>query len=195
MKQFTTLYVGLDVHKESIAVAYVMSDPGAEVIYVGPIGTRQCDIDKMVRRLQSKTAHLIFVYEAGPCGYHLYRSLTGKGFECHVVAPSLIPRKAGDKIKNDRRDAVQLARLARSGDLTPVYVPHTEDEAIRDLCRARHDALQDLKAAKHRLRRLEEALRERGEVLAFHAGGGSAAGPQGCSGDRGRHDCGRTRRP
>lgn len=152
MKQFTTLYVGLDVHKDSIAVAYAGSDPGDEVTYVGPIGTRQCDIDKMVRRLQSKAAHLIFVYEAGPCGYHLYRYLTGKGFECQVVAPSLIPKKAGDKVKNDRRDCVKLARLARSKDLTPVYVPQVEDEAIRDLCRARHDAVQDLKAAKHRLK-------------------------------------------
>jgi transposase len=148
----TTLYVGLDVHKSMITVAYVSGDPGAEVTYVGPIGTRHCDIDKLVRRLQSKAAELIFVYEAGPCGYHLYRYLTGKGLTCHVVAPSLIPRKPGDKVKNDRRDAVQLARLARSGDLTPIYVPTVEDEAIRDLSRAREDAVQDLKAAKFRLK-------------------------------------------
>lgn len=152
MKHSITNYVGLDVHKDSIAVAYVASSQDAEVIYLGPIGTRQCDIDKLIRRLQSKAANLVFVYEAGPCGYGLYRHLTRKGLTCHVVAPSLIPRKTGDKVKTDRRDSVQLARLARSGDLTPVYVPEVEDEAIRDLCRAREDVMKDLKAAKLRLK-------------------------------------------
>ena len=118
-----TLYVGLDVHKDSIAVAYAPEDRGAEVVSLGPIGARQCDIDKLIRRLESKGATPVFVYEAGPCGYGLYRYLTGKGFACHVVAPSLIPRKPGDRVKADRRDAVMLARLLRSGDLTPLYVP------------------------------------------------------------------------
>jgi transposase len=87
-----TLYVGLDVHKDSIAVAYAPDDRGAEVVSLGAIGTRQSDIDKLIRKLQSKGATtLVFVYEAGPCGYGLYRYLTGKGFACHVVAPSLIP--------------------------------------------------------------------------------------------------------
>jgi transposase len=152
MNQSSTLYVGLDVHKDSIAVAYVAKDHDAEVIYLGTIGTRQCDIDQLVRKLQSKAPHLVFVYEAGPCGYWLYRDLTKKGQVCWVVAPSLIPKKAGDRVKTDRRDAVQLARLMRSGDLTPVYVPKVEDEAIRDLTRAREDALRDLKAAKFRLK-------------------------------------------
>jgi transposase len=147
-----TLYIGLDVHKESIAVAYVAQDQGAEVIYLGTIGTRQCDIDQLIRKLQSKSKHLVFVYEAGPCGYWLYRYLTKKGFACWVVAPSLIPKKTGDRVKTDRRDAVQLARLMRSGDLTPVYVPQVEDEAIRDLSRAREDTIRDLKAAKFRLK-------------------------------------------
>jgi transposase len=102
--------------------------------------------------MQSKAAHLVFVYEAGPCGYWLYRYLRKKGHDCWVVAPSLIPKKAGDRVKTDRRDAVQLARLMRSGDLTPVYVPQVEDEAIRDLTRARGDAVGDLKAAKFRLK-------------------------------------------
>ena len=92
-----TLFVGLDVHKDSIAVAYAPEDRGAEVVSLGAIGTRQCDIDKLLRKLQSKgAATLVFVYEAGPCGYGLYRSLTGKGFACHVVAPSLIPRSGED---------------------------------------------------------------------------------------------------
>jgi transposase len=152
MRQSSTLYVGLDVHKDSIAVAYVAKDHHAEVVYLGTIGTRQCDIDHLIRKLHSKAQHLIFVYEAGPCGYWLYRYLTQKGHVCWVVAPSLIPKKAGDRVKTDRRDAVQLARLMRSGDLTPVYVPTVEDEAIRDLSRAREDALRDLKAAKFRLK-------------------------------------------
>jgi len=152
MNHSTTLFIGLDVHKDSIAVAHVPDDRSAQVTFVGPIGTRQCDLDRLVRRLQSKASRLVFAYEAGPCGYVLYRYLTKKGLTCLVVAPSLIPKKPGDRVKTDRRDAVQLARLLRSGDLTSVYVPTVEDEAIRDLTRAREDALQDLKAAKLRLK-------------------------------------------
>ena len=151
MSQSTTLYVGLDVHKESISVAYAPEDRGAEVVFVGPIGARQGDIDKMVRRLRSKAANLVFAYEAGPCGYGLYRYLTKKGLTCLVVAPTLIPKKAGDRVKTDRRDALLLARLLRSGDLKSVYVPSVEDEAIRDLSRAREDVIDDLKASKFRL--------------------------------------------
>jgi len=152
MKKPTTLFVGLDVHKASIAVAHV-SDVAAEApVYVGEIGTTQADIDKLVRRLQSKAPKLIIAYEAGPCGYVLYRYLTGKGLECLVVAPSLIPKKPGDQVKTDRRDALQLARLLRSSDLTRVYVPSVEDEAIRDLCRAREDTVGALIAAKFRLK-------------------------------------------
>jgi transposase len=152
MNQSSTLYIGMDVHKDAIAVAYVTQDHGAEVTYLGTIGTRQCDIDQLIRKMQSRARDLVFVYEAGPCGYWLYRYLTKKGHDCWVVAPSLIPKKAGDRVKTDRRDAVQLARLARSGDLTVVYVPTVEDEAIRDLCRAREDTIRDLKAAKFRLK-------------------------------------------
>jgi transposase len=152
MSQSSTLFIGMDVHKESIAVAYVAQDHGAEVIYLGTIGTRRCDIDQLIRKMQSKAKHLVFVYEAGPCGYWRYRYLSKKGYDCWVVAPSLIPKKAGDRVKTNRRDAVQLARLARSGDLTSVYVPKVEDEAIRDLSRAREDTLSDLKDAKFRLK-------------------------------------------
>jgi transposase len=152
MSQSSTLFIGMDVHKETIAVAYVAQEYGAEVIYLGTIGTRQCDIDQLVRKMQSKAQHLIFVYEAGPCGYWLYRYLTKKGYDCWVVAPSLIPKKSGDRVKTNRRDAVQLARLARSGDLTLVSVPNVEDEAIRDLTRAREDTISDLKDAKFRLK-------------------------------------------
>jgi transposase len=152
MNQFSTLFVGLDVHKNSIAVAYAPDERGSEAVFLGPVGTRQCDIDKLIRRLYSKAFRLLFVYEAGPCGYWLYRYLQKKGEDCIVVAPTLIPRKPGDRVKTDRRDAVQLARLMRSGDLNPVYVPSLEDESIRDLCRAREDSMSDLKSAKHRLK-------------------------------------------
>jgi transposase len=94
----------------------------------------------------------VFAYEAGPCDYGLHRDLTARGFRCDVVAPSLIPKKPGDKVKTDRRDAVEIARLLRSGDLTAVYVPTVEDEAIRDLCRARDAARLTLKDAKLRLK-------------------------------------------
>jgi transposase len=109
-------------------------------------------MDHLIRKLPSKAKHLVFVYEAGPCGYWLYRYLTKKGYDCWVVAPSLIPKKPGDRVKTDRRDAAQLARLMRWGDLTRVYVPTVEDEAIRDLTRAREDTLCDLKSAKFRLK-------------------------------------------
>jgi transposase len=95
---------------------------------------------------------LVFVYEAGPCGYWLYRYLKRKKLACWVVAPSLIPKKSGDRVNTDKRDALKLARLARSGDLSPVYVPEVDDEAIRDLSRARDDARRDLNAARLRLK-------------------------------------------
>jgi transposase len=152
MSHTTTLFVGLDVHKDSISVATCGDTRSDEPVFVGPIGTRQADIDKLVRRLRSKGSRIVFAYEAGPCGYVLHRYLTVKGLECLVVAPSLIPRKSGDRVKTDRRDALQLARLLRSGDLTSVYIPTVQDEAIRDLSRAREDVLIDLKAARQRLK-------------------------------------------
>ena len=151
MHQSRTRSVGMDVQKESIAVAYVAEEHHAAVVSLGAIGTRQCDIDTRIRKLPSKSPQLVFVYEAGPCGYWRSRSLTQKGHVCWVVAPSLIPKKAGDRVKTNRRDAIQLARLLRAGDRTPVDVPPVEDEAIRDLSRAREDALRDLKTAQHRL--------------------------------------------
>jgi transposase len=134
------LFVGLDVHKDTIAVAYVPEDRGAEVVSLGMIGTRQYDIDKLIRKLEPKGATLVVAYEAGPSGYWLYRYLTRRGLTGMVVAPSLIPRKAGDRVKTDRRDAVTLARLLRSGDLSSSYVPTVDDEAIRDLSRTREDS-------------------------------------------------------
>lgn len=152
MKPLTTLFVGLDVHKDSISVAYLGEDRRAEVTYLGRIGTRTADVDRLVAQLQDKADRLVVAYEAGPCGYVLHRQLTTRGIPCLVVAPSLIPRKAGERVKTDRRDAVQLARLLRSGDLAPVHIPSIDDEALRDLCRAREAAVVTLKAAKFRLK-------------------------------------------
>lgn len=151
MRQSTPLFVGLDVHKDSIAVAHAGGD-AAPPVCVGEIGSRQADIDPLLRRLRDKAAALTVAYEAGPCGYGLYRYLTANGVAWQVVAPSLIPRKAGDKMKTDRREAVTLARLLRSGDLTAVYVPSVDDDAMRDLCRARDAARLTMKNAKLRLK-------------------------------------------
>jgi transposase len=171
----------LDVHKESIAVAYVAAEREAEVISMGTIGTRPCDIDKLIGKLQTKGKPLHFVYEAGPWGYGLYGYLTKKNLKGWVVAPSNIPKKASDRVKTDRRDAVQLARLLRSGDLSPVYIPSVEDEAIRDLVRAREDTLKDLKAAKVRLKAflLRQDIRYEGRAT---------PGPSALVGRRGLHD-------
>lgn len=152
MAEPSTLYVGLDVHKDHIAVAHATARRHADVTYVGPIGTREADLDRLLRRLRGHAPRLVVAYEAGPCGYGLYRRLTAKGVPCQVVAPSRIPKKPGDRVKTDRRDAVQLARLLRAGELTPVYVPTVEDEAVRDLARARTATIQTQKAAKLRLK-------------------------------------------
>jgi transposase len=144
----------MDVHQDAIAVAYVAQAHGAEVTDLGTIGTRPCASDHRIRKMPSTAQPLIFVDEAGPCGYWLYRYLSQKGDDCWVVAPSLMPQKPGDRVNTARRDAVPLARLARSGDLTAVYVPQVEDEAIRDLTRVREDAISDLKDAKLRLKAL-----------------------------------------
>src|SRR5262245_20158689 len=103
-----------------MAVASIAQEPHAEIISLGNIGTRQCDIGKLVRRLQATSPHLVFGYEAGPGGSWLYRYLTNKGQVCWGVAPSLIPKKPGDRVTTNRRDAIKLARLMRSGDLPPV---------------------------------------------------------------------------
>jgi len=122
-----------------------------EVRHYGKIGGTMDALDKTVRKLRSNGSPLRFVYEAGPCGYELYRHLTEQGFVCKVVAPSKTPRKSGDRIKNDRRDAETLARLERAGELTAIYVPHEEDEAMRDLTRAREDAVKALRTARQQL--------------------------------------------
>lgn len=144
-------HVGLDVHKDSIEVAFI--DENGEARNYGKIKNDLSALEKVIRRLHSKgPRELKFVYEAGPCGYGLFRHLTGLGFECVVVAPSMIPKRSGCRIKNDRRDALNLCRLFRAGELTPVHVPTPEDEAMRDLVRARDDAKSTEKKAKQKLK-------------------------------------------
>lgn len=166
MARASTLSVGLDVPKDSLAVAYVATEHGAAVVYGGTIGPRHGDLDKRSRNLQSKATQLLFVYAAGPCGSWLDRELRKSGDDCWGVAPPLMPQKAGARVKTARHDAGQLARLLRSGDLTPVYVPCVEDGAIRDLRRAREDVIRDLKAAPFRLTafRLRHDIRYTGQA-------------------------------
>lgn len=144
-------FVGLDVHKNFIAIAIADEGRDGEVRSYGTTPNTFDAIGKVIRKLLSDGSELRFVYEAGPTGYGLYRHLSGNGFQCVVVAPSLVPKKSGSRIKNDRRDAVMLARLFRAGELTPIHVPHPEDEAMRDLTRAREDAKIAERKAKQRL--------------------------------------------
>ena len=149
------LYIGLDVHKEQTAVA--IADPGAsgEVRFHGSVATTQISLERLVRRIGK--AHgcalnqLHVCYEAGGCGMWIARLFTRLKVPCTVVAPSLIPTKAGDQVKTDKKDAVKLARLLRAGELVAVHIPDETDEAVRDLCRARVDAYDDLRRAKTRL--------------------------------------------
>ncbi|MEQ5803506.1 IS110 family transposase [Halomonas sp. H10-9-1] len=142
-------YIGLDVHKVSISVAIAETGRQAPE-FRGEIPNEPKAIDTLVRQLSERFAGqpLLFSYEAGPCGYGVYHQVQASGHDCEVVAPTLIPQRAGDRIKTDRRDAKMLARLSRSGELTPVWVPTPEQEAIRDLTRAR----EDMKAAELRAR-------------------------------------------
>jgi transposase len=147
----TVKFIGMDVHKKTITIAIIDEGRKNQPRIYGAIANELEALDKFCRKMVSTSRQLHFVYEAGPCGYGIYRHLTQKGFDCIVAAPSMIPKKSGDRIKNDRRDAAMLARLHRAGELTAVYVPDAQDEAMRDLTRAREDAVIAARKAKQRL--------------------------------------------
>ena len=151
MKQHTIKYVGLDVHKETIVIAIADEGRQEEVRNYGTIPHTLDAVNKFIRKQISQGAELRCVYEAGPTGYGLYHYLTNNGIDCIVTAPSMIPKQSGVKIKNDRRDSQNLARLHRAGELKAIYVPEPEDEAMRDLIRGRDDAKKATRKAKQRL--------------------------------------------
>ena len=159
------LSIGLDVHTDSIAVSLAPSD-STEARRYGLIGGTHDDVLKLARKLQA--AHpgteLRFCYEAGPHGYPLGRFLLSHGYNCILVAPSKVPRKPGDLVKTNRRDADQLARLFRAGERTAIYVPDPHDEAVRDLLRARYQVLKQQHRARQQLKMylLRHNLRDAG---------------------------------
>src|SRR6516162_1656237 len=144
-------YVGLDVHKEAIVVAVAGRGPRGEGRGYGRISNTPAALQRLVRKLGQEGVKLRFCYEAGPCGYGIQRQLSASGHHCVVVAPSLIPKRPGDRIKTDRRDASGLAKLHRAGELTAVWVPDPGHEAMRDLVRARLDAVRALRRARQQL--------------------------------------------
>ena len=136
-----TRFCGLDTHKKTIVAAIANAGRDGEIRLYGTIANTKKAVADMVRKVTAgNRERVLFCYEAGPCGFELYHQIKKLGHECQVIAPSLIPQKSGDRVKTDRRDAPNLARLSRSGELTAVHVPDTEQEAFRDLCRAREDA-------------------------------------------------------
>jgi len=135
MNEFSK-YVGMDTHKDTIAVA-VADACGGKPRYYGEIRNTPAAVAKLVEKLSVDGEVVSFCYEAGPCGYGIYRQITALGHDCAVVAPSLTPAKPGDRVKTDRRDATNLSGLHRAGELTPVWVPGVEQEAVRDLTRVR----------------------------------------------------------
>jgi transposase len=144
-------YIGLDVHKESIVVAVAEGGLRGEVREHGRIANTATALERLLRKLGGEGMTLRFCYEAGPCGYGIQRRVSARGHECVVVAPSLIPKRAGDRVKTDRRDAASLAKLHRAGELTAVWVPDARHEAMRDLVRARLDAVHALRRARQQL--------------------------------------------
>lgn len=156
MTKNSIVFVGLDTHKEFIEVASLEDGFQGKATQHGRISTAKLSIKKLIRQFESKfpNATLHFVYEAGPCGYWIYRLITSLGHPCYVVAPSLIPKKPSDKVKTDKRDALKLAYAVKNCDVSPIYVPEPEDEAVRDLSRIREIAMRDLNDARRQLKAL-----------------------------------------
>jgi len=151
MKEYSEAFIGFDTAKKKHAVAIADVGREGEIRYLGEIDSSPLTIERMIRKLAGRYEKLHFCYEAGPTGYGLYRQVRALGHNCSVVAPSLIPKKSGERVKTNRRDAVSLARLFRAGELTSVWVPDAIHEAIRDLVRARETASQDLRRKRQQL--------------------------------------------
>jgi transposase len=147
-----TAFIGLDTHKSTIAAAIASDGREGDVRFYGEIANTPDAIAKLAKKLSSKYDDLLFCYEAGPCGYCVHRQLTGMGHQCSVVAPSHVPTKNGNRVKNDRRDAISLARLHRAGELTPIWVPDAAHEAIRDLVRTRTAAMENVRRARQQVK-------------------------------------------
>jgi transposase len=151
MSNLSEAFVAFDTSKLRNAVAIADAGRAGEVRFLGEIDNTPAATAKLVRKLASKYARLTFCYEAGPTGYGVHRQITGLGYECMVCAPSLIPRKPGDRVKSNRRDAVSLVKLLRAGELTAVWVPDRQHEAMRDLTRAREAAVMDLRRKRQQV--------------------------------------------
>src|SRR6266852_1340989 len=151
MSEHSEAFVGFDTSKLRNAVAIAEGGRDGEVRFFGEIDNTAEATAKLVSKLVGKYERLTFCYEAGPTGYGLYRQITGLGQACNVVAPSLVPKKPGDRVKTNRRDAVSLAKLLRAGELTAVWVPDEGHEAMRDLTRARETAVNDLRAKRQQV--------------------------------------------
>src|SRR6266853_377527 len=148
MGDYSEAFVGLDTSKLRNAVAIADASRGGEVRFLGEIENTPAATAKLIRKLSARYERLTFCYEAGPTGYGLHRQIKDLGFECVVVAPSLIPKRPGDKVKTNRRDALSLAKLLRADELTAVWVPDGRHEAVRDLTRARETAMLDLRTKR-----------------------------------------------
>lgn len=151
MKKYSEAFVGFDTSKHKHAVAIAEGGRDGAVRFVGEVESSPEIVERVVAKLAKRYGKLQFCYEAGPTGYGLYRQLQALGHPCHVVAPALIPKKPGERVKTNRRDAVSLARLFRAGELTAVWVPDAVHEAVRDLVRARHAASEDLRRKRQQL--------------------------------------------
>jgi transposase len=151
MGDYSVAYVAFDTAKLRNAVAIAEDGRAGEVRFLGEIENTEVAMIRLVKKLASRYRSLTFCYEAGPTGYELYRLIKRLGHDCIVAAPSLMPRKPGDRVKTNRRDALSLAKLLRAGDLTAVWVPDARHEAMRDLTRAREAAVQDLTAKRQQV--------------------------------------------
>lgn len=173
MEQRIKFFIGLDVHKDSIAIAAAPANSREEPRFIGTTGHSVFHVMKALSGSSCNPSELAIVYEAGPCGYGLARDLISRGYNCEVIAPSRVPRRPADRIKTDRRDALLLARMHRSAELVSVTIPDPSDEAVRDLMRARDDAVKAQRCARQQLMaillRLGKPYREgRGWTQKFH---------------------------